>query len=194
MDQPQQLLSYGSPRRILGISIRDVRICVMISTIGSLIWVGLVVLASVSFEPTGVLVACVYGSPFIIFSLGTCVLATFVITPVRRLITAVSLSLIVGGTVFLFDWPMKLAFLVHRDGLDRIAAAVAAGSPPVTPVRVGYLVVKKIETRRNAVCLWVDPIPTGPSGFVLCPPGGTPPCNIWSQTKLSGTWFYVEED
>lgn len=114
------------------------------------------------------------------------------------------LTLAVSPPVMLFTlWPLRLAFLVSRPAMDRLADRVAAGRAPNRPEWAGLYLVKNtaIDTRTGSgsVGLIIDPNRGGRSGFVRLRPGNTtnrygPLFNFNFDEHMVGRWWYQNED
>jgi hypothetical protein len=98
------------------------------------------------------------------------------------------------GSVAIFHWPLRAAWLLSRPPLDRLAVDVRAGRPLPRPGRFGlFRIVAADVNRQGIVSLWVDPDPGGRMGFVQCPPGDEPG-SLWSMLRMDGRWAFVKED
>jgi hypothetical protein len=96
-------------------------------------------------------------------------------------------------------WPFRLAFLVSRPELNRLADDVAAGRTIAWPQRVGpFLVVAgRVEARNGNIGLLIDPNPSGPAGFVRMRSrreGAGPFSASGMGVDLDGNWEFREED
>jgi hypothetical protein len=89
---------------------------------------------------------------------------------------------------------LRAAYLLSRPTLDRVAEDVRAGQHVTRPTRVGLFTIVEAEVNRHGiVCLWVDPNPTGKTGFVQCGPDYVP-FNLWSMVRLDDRWQFIAED
>jgi len=118
-----------------------------------------------------------------------------------KIVVAVSLLCIVS--VLFTLWPLKLAFAASRPAFEAFARRVEAGYRPNGPEKVGRYLIREVEIRDGRPCLWVDPNPGGPTGFVRNPFGGVNSAkgrypntafNLWSYLRLDGDWAYISED
>ena len=107
-------------------------------------------------------------------------------------------------TMLFTQWPFRLAFLVSKPALDRLADRVAAGHAPPRSVRAGlFMVVKSVvDPTTGNVGLITDPDPSGRSGFVrVSPIRSTPPgrvsgpfYNLYGDLQMDEGWRYQNED
>lgn len=98
-------------------------------------------------------------------------------------------------------WPLHMAFLAARPGMERLADQVAVGKTVGFPRRAGlFLVVASaVDPVSGDVSLMIDPNPNGPTGFVRASPGALPSPNssiVGSNlnVNLGGGWWYREDD
>jgi hypothetical protein len=99
-------------------------------------------------------------------------------------------------------WPLRLAFLVSRPALNRLADRVAAGGSFDHPEWAGlYRVVDaKRAVRSGKVALIIDANPSGASGFVRIGPQPVPPDSLGPlyglnlDEEMDWRWRYQEED
>jgi hypothetical protein len=95
-------------------------------------------------------------------------------------------------------WPLRLAFLISRPAMDRLAGRVAAGKAPKGPVWAGvYRVVgTDLDARTGNVGLIIDPDSSGRSGFVLVNSAMFlgPFFNLNFNEHMVGRWRYQQED
>jgi hypothetical protein len=99
------------------------------------------------------------------------------------------------------QWPLRLAFVVTRPSLDRLADQVAAGQNVSFPRWVGpfRLAGSAVDGVSGNVGLMIDANPSGPSGFVRISPGVPPESTgpfRWDNllVHLGWGWEYREED
>jgi hypothetical protein len=97
------------------------------------------------------------------------------------------------ASVAIWHWPLRVAWLLSRSGLERLAEDVRAGRPLPRRTRVGLFTIVEAEARQGIICLWVDPDPGGKLGFVQCPPGRLPG-NLWSMVRMDENWLFIQED
>ncbi len=91
-------------------------------------------------------------------------------------------------------WPLRIAYLLSRASLDRLAREACAGRPVAGPAQAGLFRVQQVEvSRHGVVCLWVDTNPAGRTGFVQCDPAHVP-FNLWSMISLDDRWQFISED
>jgi hypothetical protein len=98
-------------------------------------------------------------------------------------------------------WPLRLAFLVSRPAMDRLAARIAAGEGLGRPEWAGLyrVVATRREPRGSSVALIIDDNPAGASGFVrlgspTAPAYAAPMMNLNFDEDLGGRWRYQNED
>lgn len=98
-------------------------------------------------------------------------------------------------------WPLRLAFLISRPALDRLADQVAGGMSPRFPIRAGFFSVvgSDVDSPSGSIGLVIDPNPAGRSGFVRVPPGAEgrrmgPFTNLDQDLSLGHGWWYDSED
>jgi hypothetical protein len=101
-------------------------------------------------------------------------------------------------TVWTF-WPLRLAFLVSRPEMNRVADEVAAGRTIAWPRHVGpfVLVDSMIAAGNGNVGLITDPNPSGSAGFVRVRSrrqGGGPFSASGMGVDLDEHWEYRQED
>lgn len=92
------------------------------------------------------------------------------------------------------NWPVHMTFRLSRTEFARLADALESGEELSFPRHVGIFRVEAGERRTDRTCLWLDPHPGGPRGFVKAPPGEPPWFNIWSSIALDDNWHLVAED
>lgn len=98
------------------------------------------------------------------------------------------------ASVVTVHWPLRAAYFMSRPSLDRLARDVRAGHRLAGPARVGLFIINQAEVSRHGiVCLWVDPNPSGKTGFVQCGPDYVP-FNLWSMVHLDDRWQFIAED
>ena len=87
-------------------------------------------------------------------------------------------------------WPLRIAFLTARPGLERLANQVAAGTTVSFPQRVGVFQFAGAGFDRPSgnVGLMIDPDPSGPIGFVRTRPVPLPA----ERDPIHGSDLYVE--
>jgi hypothetical protein len=115
--------------------------------------------------------------------------------------TAVAVISIAPMTMLLTHWPFRLAFLVSRPALERLANEVAAGAPVTRPRWAGVFVIvgSAVDPKTRNVGLITNPNPSGRSGFERYGARGTRGAvgafyNSWSKMELDQNWRYAEED
>jgi hypothetical protein len=98
-------------------------------------------------------------------------------------------------------WPLRLAFLVSRPAMDRLADRIVAGEGLDRPEWAGlYRVVATRRARQgDGVALLIDDDPSGVSGFVRlgsrpAPNPAGPMMNQNFDEALGGRWSYQNED
>jgi hypothetical protein len=101
-------------------------------------------------------------------------------------------------------WPLRLAFLVSRPALERLADRVAAGADVAGPEWVGMFVVfgSEVDPVTGNVGLIVNPDPSGRSGFLRINPSPSTPTgrsigpfrDIYLDLQLRDRWWYECED
>jgi hypothetical protein len=104
-------------------------------------------------------------------------------------------------TMTVTSWPFRLAFLISRPALDRLANQVAAGKALRRAEWAGlYLVFDTdLDARSGNIGLIIRQDPSGRSGFVRLGPG-TPPnhygplFNLDIDEHIGGRWQFQEED
>jgi signal transduction histidine kinase len=115
------------------------------------------------------------------------------------------------ASVAAFNWPLQLSYLFARSDFERIAAQARAGVEIATPVRVGLIMIHKVEVRRrmfervrgplvsddtdarSIACLWTNTNPGGYTGFVQTAPDRLQ-FNIFSHVRLDARWQFISED
>jgi hypothetical protein len=105
-------------------------------------------------------------------------------------------------SMLLTHWPLRLAFLVSRPAMERLADRVAAGQRITRPELAGlFLVVGSgVDRAKGNVGLIVDADPSGRSGFVRLGPDVPehdtygPFYNLNFNEHLADRWFYQDED
>lgn len=116
----------------------------------------------------------------------------------KQMLTVVAcFALIVS--VLVNDWPFRVRFAISRPAIDRLADQVERGYVLDEPRQAGLFRIRGAERRRVAAarytCLWIDPDPAGPAGFVRCLPQEAKALfNLWSTTRMSEGWQYIVED
>lgn len=93
-------------------------------------------------------------------------------------------------------WPLRLHYIYAKPEMESLAAKVETCNSIDLPVRVGLLRIQDTELRSDGtVCLWVDPSPGGPAGFVkTSPEGAEKGFNLWSMVNLDRRWQFIKED
>lgn len=100
-------------------------------------------------------------------------------------------------TTWLTHWPAIAMFALHRPALERAARQLAAGRALATPARIGVYVIHQAGLNKAGLpYFWTDPDPSGPTGFVWCPPGVRPHSeyNISTSHRVGGGWYLITED
>ena len=117
--------------------------------------------------------------------------------PLLVLLMAVTTAVTPLITLWTF-WPLRVAFLVSRPALERLADRVAAGPAPAFPVQAGlYRVVGcAIDPATGNIALITDANPGGREGFVRSQPetphGPFP--SLFMSIKFSRRWAFEMED
>jgi hypothetical protein len=98
-------------------------------------------------------------------------------------------------------WPLRMAFLVSRPALNRLADRIAAGETLDRPEWAGLyrIVATRREPQSGNVALIIDDDPAGASGFVRLAsrrPGAIsgPLANLNFDEFMDGKWRYQNED
>ncbi len=98
-------------------------------------------------------------------------------------------------------WPLYLAFYLSRPSLERLADQVAAGQAVTQWRRAGVYSIAEsdLDPGSGNVGLFVDPNPSGPSGFLRIRSGLPPyypgrPFATDMNVELPGGWEYRVED
>lgn len=94
------------------------------------------------------------------------------------------------------SWPLKLRYALSRPAFERLAARLEAdGENSAPPQWVGLCYIQRIERRKRdgTVCLWMYDAPSGPAGFVRCPPEH-PPFNIARHIPMDERWQFIDVD
>lgn len=115
----------------------------------------------------------------------------------RSLRCAIVAAVSIAPITMLFTlWPFRLAFLVSRPSLERLADRVAAGAPVSTPVWAGpfRIVGSAVDPTTGGVGLITDPDPSGRKGFQRSGPSGGPFYNLFFDLQLTEKWKYADED
>jgi hypothetical protein len=104
-------------------------------------------------------------------------------------------------TMVLTRWPFRLAFLVSRPALGRLAEKVAGGAPVTSARWAGAFVIvgSAVDAKTGNVGLITDANAGGRSGFERYGARGTRGAagafyNFWSETQLDANWRFAEED
>jgi hypothetical protein len=125
-------------------------------------------------------------------------------SPTRRLpreaawLIVAALSLL-PLSMMLTLWPLRLAFLISRPAMDRLADRVAAGEAVMNPEWAGlyYVVGTKREPSSGNIALIIDADTAGNSGFVRktgSADGSGPMTNLNFNEHVGGRWRYQNED
>ncbi len=95
-------------------------------------------------------------------------------------------------------WPLRVAFLVSRPALNRIADRVEAGEQIRRPEWAGLFLILKTKSGQNEgdLALIVDDDPSGKSGFVRlhAPDGNSPLVNLDFDEVMDARWRFQFED
>lgn len=101
-------------------------------------------------------------------------------------------------------WPLRLAFLVSRPALERLADRVAAGQGVTGPEWAGMfrVVGSAVDPATGNIGLIVDADPSGRSGFLRVGAGPNIPAvrssgpyyNLYLDLQLRDRWWYECED
>lgn len=95
-------------------------------------------------------------------------------------------------------WPLRIAFLVAKPALERVADQVAAGRRVALPQQAGLFRLRgrAVDPFSDDVVLMIDPILNKYEGFVRIPPGGERMTRgslisgATLQVHLGGRWWY----
>jgi hypothetical protein len=92
-------------------------------------------------------------------------------------------------------WPLRLAFLVSRGGMESLESQVAAGMPPFFPRRVGVFYLTAATIQSGYVGLGTDTERRPTTGFVRLRRGGTrstrgPFVGVTFDVYLGRGWWY----
>ena len=98
-------------------------------------------------------------------------------------------------------WPLHLAFLIARPGLESVADRVDAGGAVGAPVRVGFfqIVDSAVDPLSGNVGLIINPVRHGRTGLVRVRPGSPPDtrgpiAGSDLDVVLGGGWRYRQGD
>jgi hypothetical protein len=91
------------------------------------------------------------------------------------------------------NWPLRVTFWLSQAALAQLANELDDGEGISFPCNAGLFRVEMGEIKQGCTCLWLDPHPGGPRGFVRCTPQ-EPPLNLWSTISLGNNWHLVAED
>jgi hypothetical protein len=106
----------------------------------------------------------------------------------------VGIYLAVCLSVWMTDWPLRIAFALSRPTLERAAQELKVGKPVPSPRFIGLFYIWRAELNgKGQPCFWTALDSTGPAGFVLAP-FGDPHYNLWSKVTLSNDWYLIKED
>lgn len=127
------------------------------------------------------------------WAIPTVLLATILVfkTPGWSLFRMVTLGIIFAAVTTLTDWPFRLAVIVSRPAMDRVALE------STSPRRIGLFPI--LATQRltvdagSVVAFWTDLDPAGRSGLVYSPSGALP-FNVGREQSIAPGWFFVVED
>jgi hypothetical protein len=113
------------------------------------------------------------------------------------------ISMSIAPTTMATDsWPLKVACLLSRPAMDRLADRVSAGEPMAWPADAGLFtfVGSEFDPVTRCVGLVTNPSPSGRSGFVRyvygrsSPGDGGPFTNLNFNVDMGGGWRYQDED
>jgi hypothetical protein len=97
-------------------------------------------------------------------------------------------------SVFVYQWPLRMAYLLSQPAIEQVADDMRAGRPFHGPALVGAFRIERAEISPQGVpCLWMDLNPAGRTGLVQCS-SYRPPFNLWSLTSLDERWQCITED
>ena len=97
-------------------------------------------------------------------------------------------------TVPTSNWPLRAVYAISRPSLDQAAERLRAGETLATPRFIGMVFVREAKLKQGRiVCLWTDPSPSGPVGFVQTTPDDLP-FNIATHMRLDDSWQFISED
>jgi hypothetical protein len=95
-------------------------------------------------------------------------------------------------------WPLRVAFLISRPALERLADRVSAGQAPLFPTRAGLYHIRGAATDpvTGNIALITDANPGGRAGFVRYQPGTPhgPFSSLFMVISLDWTWAFEMED
>lgn len=112
---------------------------------------------------------------------------------VAAALCALPLSLAGITSVAIWNWPLRLAFIISQPALEELAADVTNGRV-ITNKRAGLFFIQRAELVRAGIpCLWVDTDPAARTGFVETRTAVLP-FNLWSVISLSEQWQLISED
>jgi hypothetical protein len=107
-------------------------------------------------------------------------------------------------SMLLTFWPFRLAFLICRPAMDRMADRVGAGQPVTSPEWVGLfrVVGSAVDPATGTIGLIINQDPSGRSGFVRVSVGASIPAgapngpfyNLFFELQLRDRWWYECED
>jgi hypothetical protein len=117
--------------------------------------------------------------------------------PLLAVVLALSMALTPLMALLTF-WPLRVAFLISRPALERLADRVAAGHVPAFPMQAGLyrIVGSATDPVTGNVALITDSKPSGRAGFVRSQPGTPhgPFSSLFMGMSLSRTWAFEMED
>jgi hypothetical protein len=118
-------------------------------------------------------------------------------SPLLAIFIALSMAMTPVMTLLTF-WPLRVAFLMSRAALERLADQVVAGTAPPFPIQAGLfrIVGSATDPVNGNVALITDPHPSGRVGLVRSKPGTPhgPLSSLFMGMSLSQTWAFEMED
>jgi hypothetical protein len=101
-------------------------------------------------------------------------------------------SIVIGLSIVLTQWPLRLAFWAVEPTLDSLADRLERGEKVKTPLRVGTFLIQVAEMRYDSYpALTLDPKSSGPTSLVRKQEFGA---KGWSKVQLSDRWYLFNED
>ncbi len=96
------------------------------------------------------------------------------------------------ASVFVWHWPLRLAFAIWRQPLEALYSRVKMGERIQTPIRIGTFTIHRAETLYDSYpALILDTNPTGPTCFIRSP---EVPGMAQSAILLQDDWILFAED
>ena len=114
-----------------------------------------------------------------------------------RLSSAIGVTiacLTIIASVAFTHWPLRITYALSRNSFNAVAQRIRTGEQIKTPMRAGLFTIQRAElSHLGIVCLWIEPNPSGSTGFVQCRRDYVP-FNLWSIIKLDEHWQFISED